>query len=216
MFALAPTNLQAGYLWWSIAQFTLPEQSDWCDNMPIRSYNYAPVLPVNMSRPYFSTRPQDTHEKVGVWGWDYPGCEVICQGVPNHLASSLRPCFVEASLTVEKAVLCYKAYRLVVSLPSFCSVQSLLAVREFRAAEEEHCEQGHNKCVRTFDGCCGAQSASDQSQVCELNEPTFWFTMQEFSMVGSYTEDLKKSQNCQNWGVGACTGTYGDNTYLCI
>ena len=35
------------------AQLTLPEQSDWCDNMPIHSYNYAPVLPVNVSRPYF-------------------------------------------------------------------------------------------------------------------------------------------------------------------
>jgi len=34
-------------------QFTLPEQSDWCDNMTLRSYNYAPVLPVNVSRPYF-------------------------------------------------------------------------------------------------------------------------------------------------------------------
>ena len=39
-------------------QFTLPEQSDWCDNMTLRSYNYAPVLPVKVSRPYFSTRPQ--------------------------------------------------------------------------------------------------------------------------------------------------------------
>ena len=135
------------------------------------------------------------------------GCEVICQGVLNHLASSLRPCFVEASPTMEKAVSCYKACQLIVSLPSFCSVQSLLAVREFRAAEEEHCEQGHNKCVRTFDGWCrGAQSASDQLQVCELNGPTFGFTMQEFSMVGDYTEDLKKPQNCQNWGVGTCAG----------
>ena len=26
------------------------------------------------------------------------------------------------------------------------------------------------------------------------------------SMVGGYTEDLKKPQNCQNWGVGACAG----------
>ena len=35
-------------------------------------------------------------------------CEVSCQGVPNWLASSLCPCFVEASPTVEKAVLCDK------------------------------------------------------------------------------------------------------------
>ena len=51
-------------------QFTLPEQSDWCDNMPIRSYDYTPVLPVNVSRPYFSTRPQGAREKFGVWGRD--------------------------------------------------------------------------------------------------------------------------------------------------
>ena len=50
-------------MWWCITQFTLPEQSDWCDNMPIRSYDYAQVLPVNMSRPYFSTRPQGAREK---------------------------------------------------------------------------------------------------------------------------------------------------------
>ena len=52
-------------------QFTLPEQSDWCDNMPIRSYDCAPVLPVNVSRPYFLIRPQGAREKFGVWGRDY-------------------------------------------------------------------------------------------------------------------------------------------------
>ena len=45
-----------------IMQFTLPEQSDWCDNMPICSYDYAPFLPVN-----FSTRPQGARKKFGVW-----------------------------------------------------------------------------------------------------------------------------------------------------
>ena len=44
-------------------QFTLPEQSDWCNNMPLRSYNYTPVLPVKVSRPYFSTRPQGARVK---------------------------------------------------------------------------------------------------------------------------------------------------------
>ena len=42
----------------------LPEQSDWCDNMPIYSYNYIPVLPVNVSRPYFSTKPQGARKKL--------------------------------------------------------------------------------------------------------------------------------------------------------
>ena len=31
----------------------------------------------------------------------------------------------------------------------------------------------------------------------------------KFSMVGGYTENLEKPQNCQNWGVGACSGQYG-------
>ena len=55
-------------------------------------------------------------------------------------------------------------------------------------------------CVWTFEAsCCGIQSASEQSQLCELSGPTFGFTTQEFNVVGGYTE---KTQNCQNWGVG--------------
>ena len=63
----------------------------------------------------------------------HPGCEVNCQGVPHRR-------FVEASPTVEKAVSCYKADRLVASLPSFRSPQSSLAVHKFCAAGKEHCE----------------------------------------------------------------------------
>ena len=54
-----------------------------------------------------------------------------------------------------------------------------------------------------------------QSQLCELSGSTFGFNTQEFSMVGGYTEYLKKLQSCQNWGVGACSvmgacsGQYG-------
>ena len=72
------------------------------------------------------------------------------QGVPNRLASSLRPCFVEASLTVEKAVSCYKADRLVASLTSFRSVRSSLAVRKFCAAGEDAANEAADGCVRTF------------------------------------------------------------------
>ena len=50
------------------------------------------------------------------------------------------------------------------------------------------------------------QSASEQSQLCELSAPTFGFTMQYFSVVGSYTENLEKPQNYQYWGMGTCTG----------
>ena len=73
-----------------------------------------------------------------------PDTKLAAMGL-NRLASSVRPCFVEASPTVEKAVLCYKADRFVASLLSFCSVQSLPAVREFRAAREEHCEPSHGQ-----------------------------------------------------------------------
>ena len=53
-----------------------------------------------------------------------PSCEVSCQGVLNRLASSLWPCFIEASPTVEKDVMCYKADQLVALLPSFHGVYS--------------------------------------------------------------------------------------------
>ena len=39
--------------------------------MPICSYNYGPVLQMNVSRPYFSTRSQGAREKFGVRGRDY-------------------------------------------------------------------------------------------------------------------------------------------------
>ena len=82
----------------------------------------------------------------------HPRCKISYQGVPNRLASSLCLCFVEASPTMEKAVLCYIADRLAALLPSFHSVRSSLAVCKFHAAGEERCEQGHmDGCVQTFD-----------------------------------------------------------------
>ena len=115
-----------------------------------------------------------------VWGWAVtrrtclngstiptqgptPDAKLTAMGL-NGLGSSVHPWFVEASLTVEKAVLCYKADRLVASLLSFCSVQSSLAVHKFRVAGEEHCKRGHGrvcanlwclmsccpKCIRTI------------------------------------------------------------------
>ena len=95
------------------------------------------------------------------WQGPRPVAKLAARGYPNRLASSLRSCFVEASPTVEKAVTCCKADQLVASLPSFYSIQSLLAVRKFLAAGEECCEQGHRqvcvnlmswpqKCLRTI------------------------------------------------------------------
>ena len=64
---------------------------------------------------------------------------------PNRLASFIRPCFIEASPTVEKKVSCYRADQLVASLLNFCSVEPSLVVRKFHDAGEEHCERGHGQ-----------------------------------------------------------------------
>ena len=69
---------------------------------------------------------------VKIWGWAVTqrkclnGSTIPVQGPTldaklapmgqNQLASSVRPCFVETSLTVEKAVSCYRVDRLVASL----------------------------------------------------------------------------------------------------
>ena len=34
-------------------------------------------------------------------------------------------------------------------------------------------------------------------------------------MVGSYTENPEKPQNCQNWGVGTCPGQNGKTVVTC-
>ena len=59
-------------------------------------------------------------------------------------------------------------------------------------------------------------SSKAQLQLCDLIGPTFGFTMQKFSMAGSYTENLKKPQNYQNWGVGTCPGQYGTVILYCV
>ena len=99
-----------------------------------------------------------------IWGWAVTrrkclnGSTILEQGPtpdaklaamgPNRLASSVHPCFVKASPTVEKAVSCYSGDRLIASLLSFCSAQLSPAVHKFRAAREEHCEPGHGQvCV---------------------------------------------------------------------
>ena len=74
----------------------------------------------------------------------HPDVKLAAMG-PNRLASLVCPCFVEASPTVEKAVSCYKADRLVASLLSLRSIQLSPAVREFRAAREERCKPGHGQ-----------------------------------------------------------------------
>ena len=133
---------------------------------------------------------------------------------PNRLASLVRPCFVKASLTVEKAVLCYKADRLVAALLSFRSIQSSLAVCKFCAAGEEHCERGrwqvcanlwclilwHPKCIRTI----AAMWA--QRTYLQIQNLAWWVVTQRILKnykllklgVGAYPDDmvLQLSYNC--------------------
>ena len=122
-----------------------------------------------------------------------PDAKLAAMG-PNQLASSVRLWFVEASPTVEKAVSCYKADWLVASMLSFHSIQSSLTVRESCVAGEEHCKRGYKLVCANF-WCHGTQSASEQSQLCELSGPTFGFTTQEFSMVGGCTENPEKKKH---------------------
>ena len=112
----------------------------------------------------------------------HPRCEVSL-GELNRFASSLRQCFVEASPTVEKAELCYKADQLLASLPSFHSIQSSLAVREFHSAGKECSERDHGQvCVWTW--CHGTQSTSEQSQLCELSGLTFSLLRKDLAWGG--------------------------------
>ena len=100
---------------------------------------------------------------------------------------------------MEKTVPCYKVDSLVALMLSFRSVQSSLAICEFRAAGEERCERGQGQvCVNL--GCRVAQSASEQSQLCELSGPTFGFTTREFSMVGGYMKNPENNKTVQLGG----------------
>ena len=73
-----------------------------------------------------------------------PDAKLAAMGL-NGLALSVRQLFVDTSPTLEKAALCYKADQLVASLLSFRSIQSSLAVCEFRAAGEKRCKRGHGQ-----------------------------------------------------------------------
>ena len=53
------------------------------------------------------------------------------------------------------------------------------------------------------------------SWLCELRGPTFGFATHEFSMVGGYTEELEKPQNCQNCGWALAGGDTVDLGMAC-
>ena len=159
-----------------------------------------------------------------IWGWAVTqrrclnGSTIPAQGPTpdaklaamgqNQLASSVHPCFIEASPTVEKAISCCKADWLIASLLSFLCIQLSLAVRKFRAG-------GKNAVNMATDGCVheplmpnvAAPKAhqNNRSYVSSADLPsdslrknlTWWAVTQR---------TLEKPQNCQNWGMGACMG----------
>ena len=103
---------------------------------------------------------------------------------------------------MEKAVSCYKADRLVAkflqSSVVACSTQILCC--------RERMLQTRLRTGVCDAWCCGVQSAPEESQLCELSEPTFRFTTQEFSIVGVYTKNLKETTKLSKLGVGTCSG----------
>ena len=122
------------------------------------------------------------------------GCKVSCQGALNHLALSLFPCFVEASLTVEKAVTGYKADQPIYP-------RSQVSAAFSHRWQSWLCDAGKMLWTRPWTGVCELDvvpKAHLNNHSCECSGPTFRFTTHRFSMVGSYMEDLVKPQNCQN------------------
>ena len=140
--------------WWNFVLFLGPKALVFFSSRLIIGTQAVYILSntVCMSQASTHGRAQLKRQKLRVGGYTEKVLEWVqlspCKGpprmqskLPGCTASSLR----EASPTVEKAISCYKADRLVASLPSFRSVQSALAVRKFRAAGKERCERGHGR-----------------------------------------------------------------------
>ena len=80
----------------------------------------------------------------------HPGCDVSCQGTESTcIIGSL--CFIEASLTVEKAVLCYKADQLVALLLSFLTFSRCLQYVNFVLQGMNAVNEATDGCMQTFD-----------------------------------------------------------------
>ena len=75
-----------------------------------------------------------------------PDAKLATMG-PNRHALSDHPCFIEASLTVEKAVSCYKVHQLVASLLSFRTFSRRLSTQIL-------CCSGRTLQMRPWTGMC--------------------------------------------------------------
>ena len=85
-------------------------------------------------------------EKVLKW-FNYPHAHKYEAGT----ASLVRPCFVEASSTVEKAISCYKMDRLVGFLLSFRTFSRHLQYANFVLQGKNAANEATDGCSRTFD-----------------------------------------------------------------
>ena len=96
---------------------------------------------------------------------------------------------------------------------------SSLVVCEFHTAGEEHSKQGYEGYERNLDvGCHGTWSTSQWSQLCPWAMWTYlWFTMQEFSTVDAYTDNLRKPQKLYKkggWALAQGWAPAWDNTVV--
>ena len=79
-----------------------------------------------------------------------PDAKLAAMGL-NGLALSVRQLFVEASPTMEKAALCYKADQLVAPLLSFAAFSHRLQYANFVLQGKNTANEATDGCVQTFD-----------------------------------------------------------------
>ena len=145
-----------------------------------------------------------------------PGCEVNCQGVQHRRFVLCRgqPDSGESCIMLQSWLTCSLVAKFLQRSVVTCSTQiSCCRERTLRTRPRT------SVCQPLMPDVVASKA---QSQLCELSGSTFEFNAQEFSMVGGYIENLEKPQNCQNWGVGACSGVgaclgqYGIFTCICV
>ena len=124
--------------------------------------------------------------------WTHPGCEVSCHGtgiVGSSVIHQSQPDSVESCIMLQNR-------------PTRGLIAKFLQHSVFACSMRISCCRGRTLQTMPRTGMCKPL----MPDVVSLGGPTFGFTMREFSMVSSYMENLEKPHNCQNWGVGTCTG----------
>ena len=166
-----------------------------------------------MSRASTHGRSQLKHQKLRVGSYTekvlelfnypsaraHPECEVNCQGVPHYRFVLRRgqPDSGESCIVLQ-------------SWPTRSLITNFLQRSVVTCSTQISCCRERTLWTRPRTGVCeplmpDIVAYKVQSQLCELRGSTYEFNTQKFSMVGGYTENLEKPQNCQNWGVGTCS-----------